>query len=173
MLHHITPSVREQRHAVFLRQLLVQLVIAKYPPPRAAPKVSLGTPMSTARLPLSFAVRKMAAILARVAELGWARKKSLPPMLTITSAGLYSCKSAGKRAKACALVSPETPAFITRQPLKRAKFAGHALCSLAPTPCVIESPRATTTLPAGSGRSLPLPPQAVIDSATSAASSIA
>ena len=38
---------------------------------------------------------------------------------------------------------------------------------------MIESPRATTTLLTGSGRSLPLPPQAAIDSATSAASSIA
>ena len=34
LFHHVAPGVREQRHAVFLRQLLIQLVIAKYPKSR-------------------------------------------------------------------------------------------------------------------------------------------
>jgi glutaminyl-tRNA synthetase len=64
------------------------------------------------------------ASTTRPAQPVFNRRKSLPPMDSSTSAGVCSCSSAGSRCKACAEVSPGTPAFSTCQPVSAASTAG-------------------------------------------------
>src|SRR3989344_1347493 len=83
-------------------------------------------------------------MLLRVAVALWRRRKSLPPMLTITNAGLCFCSKPGRRASASPEVSPEMPPLTTFQPVRRASTAGEAVAAEAPTPDVSETPRAST-----------------------------
>eukprot|EP01037_Dinobryon_pediforme_P004659 gene4660-4705_t len=63
-------------------------------------------------------------MLVRAVAALWRRKKSLPPMPTMTSAGWCCCNRPGRRASAWAEVSPDTPPLTTFQPVRRASSAG-------------------------------------------------